>query len=100
MEEPQNPLVEAEYPREPDSHSPTKSWIGCGASLGLLAMALLSCTCGGAQMLAEGPHGPHGEITNDPSIVWMLPLFCGLGFVLFCFSIWLFLRSMGWTRKR
>ncbi len=89
-----------DYPRDPDLSAPKKSWLGCGASVALLAMAVLSCTCGGAQLLAEGPHGPHGEITNDPSIVWMLPLFCGLGFVLGGIAVWLFLRSMGWIRKR
>ncbi|MEI8281261.1 MAG: hypothetical protein WCG75_02540 [Armatimonadota bacterium] len=94
------PPVEGNYPRPIESATSKKNWLGCGASVALLAMAVLSCTCGGAQLLAEGPHGPHGEITNDPSIVWMLPLFGGLGIVLGLCSIWLFAKTMGLIGKR
>jgi hypothetical protein len=88
------------YTRHPDSPPRANSWMRCGASFALLAMAVISCTCAGVQVLAEGPHGPHGQITNDPSIVWMLPLSCGLGIILAGLAIWLFAYSMGWRRKR
>lgn len=87
------------YPRSPNQEPSTKSFGGMAGAFALLGMAVVSCCCGGVQLLAEGPHGPHGEITNDPSIVWMLPLFCGLGVVLAGTAIWLAARSLGWRRK-
>ncbi len=47
-----------DYPRDPGLKDSKKSWLGCGASVALLAMGFLSCTCGGAQLLAEGHTGP------------------------------------------
>lgn len=80
----------ADYPREPFGKPEPKagklaidcSILGCSLVIG----GLLMCA-GLMQLLAEGPHGPNGEITNDPSIKWLLPLLWGSGLLVIVFGI-------------
>jgi hypothetical protein len=58
-----------------------------------LAGSSLSCTGGFAQLLAEGPHGPDGEITWAPGTPLVALFFVTLGIVLLGLSIRLLANS-------
>lgn len=66
--------------------------VGCGILM--IPLSCLLCGIGGTQLMAEGPHGPNGEITNDPSIAWTLPLFVGSGLVLLALAVFLLTREL------
>lgn len=51
---------------------PLGRWKGISVFLVIVSVALLPFV--GGLMMAEGPHGPEGEITRDPSAEWLIPL--------------------------
>jgi hypothetical protein len=79
---PRGPMIEPETPSKAGRLGIDCSILGCSLVFG----GLLICA-GLMQLLAEGPHGPNGEITNDPSIKWLLPLLCGAGLLVIVLGI-------------
>lgn len=61
-------MNQAPYPR-PESEA--KRGAGCGRKILGAFLSIVGagagCCVAPAQLMAEGPHGPHGEITGDPN---------------------------------
>lgn len=74
---------------------------GCGTKIfgSFLAFGGVSLCCAftGGAMMAEGPHGPHGEITADPNASsWLAPR-AGTSLVVAAIGIYLVFKKG--TRK-
>ena len=73
---------------------------GCAGGCFLVVLSCGMLMIASVLSIAEGPHGPNGEITGDPKLV---PTIFGFGIgalILAASAIAVFAWSFGWRRKR